>query len=57
MKACAVEIERARQARLMIDVARHVERHCVVCAEDQLQGEQHMALQDLQYPLPDPQVN
>jgi hypothetical protein len=33
-----VEIERACQARLMIDVARHVERHRITCIEDQLQA-------------------
>ncbi len=53
----AVETERARQARLMIDVMRHVERCCVVCVEDQLQAGQHMALRDSRYPLVDPQVD
>jgi hypothetical protein len=52
-----LEIERARQAQLMIDVARHAKRHCVARAEDQLQVGQHMALRDLQYPFVDSQVD
>jgi hypothetical protein len=35
-KTCAIEIERARQASLMIDVAQHAERHRVTCVNDQL---------------------
>ncbi len=47
VRACAIETKRAHQARLMIDVVRHVEQHRVACAEDQLQAGQHMALRDL----------
>jgi hypothetical protein len=36
VKAHAIEIKWARQARLMTDVARRVEQCRVVCAEDQL---------------------
>ncbi len=57
VRACAIETKRAHQARLMIDVVRHVEQHRVACAEDQLQPGQHMALRDLRYPLADPQVD
>jgi hypothetical protein len=35
-RAHAIEIEQARQARLMIDVARHTEQRHIMCAEDQL---------------------
>jgi hypothetical protein len=56
-RAHVVETERACQARLMIDVARHAERHYITCIEDQFQAGQHMALRDLQYPLADPQVD
>jgi hypothetical protein len=54
MRARAVETKQARQAPLMVDVARHVERRCVARVEDQLQGGQHMALRDLRHPLADP---
>jgi len=53
----AVKTKRGRQAQLMIDVARCVEQRCVVCAKDQLQARQHMALQDLRNLLADPQVD
>jgi hypothetical protein len=41
----------------MIDVTQCVEQSCVACAKDQFQAGHHIALQDLQYPLADPQVD
>jgi hypothetical protein len=41
----------------MIDVVRCVKQCRVTCAKDQFQAGHHMALQDLRYPLADPQVD
>jgi NAD-dependent dihydropyrimidine dehydrogenase PreA subunit len=41
----------------MIDIVSHIERCYVACAEDQLQAGHRMAIQDLRYPLADPQVD
>jgi hypothetical protein len=47
VKACAIETEQAHQAQLLINVVQHAKQHRGMCAEDQLQAGQHMALQDL----------
>jgi hypothetical protein len=56
-RAHAVQTKWARQAQLMINVARHVERRRIMHVKVQLQAGQHMALQDLRYLLADLQVD
>jgi hypothetical protein len=57
IRAHVVKTKWARQARLMIDVARRAEQCHIACKEDQFQGGQHMALRNLQYLLANPQVD